>query len=255
MDPTTSTTDLPEMRAARTPRRTLRIATWNLLAGGSSQRNSHWTMVRERIAPDILLTQECNAVYPGHPTRIWQEAVQGRWGTGLYANARIRPIAVAGFAGWVVGGELSRSRWLTSRPLRIFSVHCPADSHGYIRTMHQILDALVNIARDADLVLGGDFNVAAGYRGPAEDVKMSRAERTLLDRMSFDFGLIACWQTAHPLRPLGALRWSGNRSAPYHCDGIFVPHHWRARLQSCEVLSDAGWHALSDHNPVVADFE
>jgi exonuclease III len=235
----------------------LRIATWNLLAGGSRQRNSHWTMVKERIAPDILLTQECGAArYPGHPTRLWQQAVQGRWGTGVHANARIRPIEVAGFDGWVVGGELRRSRWLTGRPLRIFSVHCPAGSHGYIRTMHQILDTLVSIARDADLVLGGDFNVAVGYRGPAESVKMSRAERELLDRMSFDFGLFACWQAAHPLRPLAqTLRWSGNRSAPYHCDGIFVPHEWRARLRSCEVLSGAEWVALSDHNPVVAEFE
>jgi exonuclease III len=238
--------------------RTLRIATWNQLAGGSQRRSAHWTMLRDHVAADILLTQEAKAAppHPSYPTRLWHEAVAGRWGTGVVANARMRPIDVAGFRGWVTGGELSRSRWLTERPLRVFSVHCPAGNHGYIRTMHEILDALEPVAQDADLVLGGDFNVAVGYRGPNEGVRMSRAERNLLDRMTFELGLIACWQTAHPERHLTqTLRWSGNRSAPYHCDGIFVPHGWRGRLRSCQVLSGPEWDVLSDHNPVVAEFE
>ena len=239
-------------------RRPLRIATWNLLAGGSRQRNAHWTMVHERLAPDILLTQESKKAPATfrHTTKLWNEAVEGRWGSGVFANARIRPIDVPGFRGWVTGGELSRSRWLTARPLRVFSVHCPPGAHGYVRTMHDILDALAAAARAADLVLGGDFNVAAGYRAASEGVKMSRAEKELLDRITSDLGLIACWQAANPGKPLTqTLRWSGNREAPYHCDGIFVPQGWHARLRSCRVLSGAEWHALSDHNPVVAEFE
>ena len=44
-------------------------------------------------------------------------------------------------------------------------------------------------------------------------------------------------------------------SLPYHCDGIFVPSAWVPALLSYEVLEDAAWCTLSDHNPVVADFQ
>jgi endonuclease/exonuclease/phosphatase family metal-dependent hydrolase len=51
------------------------------------------------------------------------------------------------------------------------------------------------------------------------------------------------------------LRWSGNPSAPYHCDGIFVPRSWLPRLKTCRVVRGTRWTRLSDHNPVVADFD
>jgi len=44
------------------------------------------------------------------------------------------------------------------------------------------------------------------------------------------------------------------RQAPFHC-GIFVPASWSSRLKSCEVLSGPEWDGMSDHNPVVADFQ
>ena len=76
----------------------------------------------------------------------------------------------------------------------------------------------------ADLVLGGDFNVAVGYRQPREEIRFSRGEREVLDRLAEEFDLVSCWQAANPDRPLAqTLRWMGNPSAPYHCDGIFVP--------------------------------
>jgi hypothetical protein len=48
------------------------------------------------------------------------------------------------------------------------------------------------------------------------------------------------------------LRWCGNRALPYHCDGIFVPASWRARLESAAVIEGPEWSPLSDHNPVIA---
>jgi hypothetical protein len=60
----------------------------------------------------------------------------------------------------------------------------------------------------------------------------------------------------HPGSPLAqTLRWSGNRSTPYHCDGIFAPRALRDRLLKCEVLAGPPWERLSDHNPVLAEFQ
>ncbi|WP_138502207.1 hypothetical protein [Nostoc sp. PA-18-2419] len=50
------------------------------------------------------------------------------------------------------------------------------------------------------------------------------------------------------------LRWSGDQTKPYHCDGIFAPACWYQYLDECKVLSAPTWDNLSDHNPVVAVF-
>ena len=121
--------------------------------------------------------------------------------------------------------------------------------------MHGILDLLAPLAAGADLVLGGDFNVVVGYRQPTERLRVSRGEREILERLEREFHLISCWQAANPGRPLAqTLRWSADRTAPYHCDGIFVPRSWLERLGSCRVVKGSRWSQLSDHNPVVASF-
>jgi hypothetical protein len=84
---------------------------------------------------------------------------------------------------------------------------------------------------------------------------VTRRERGVLDRLVHEFGLVSCWQAAHPNQPLAqTLRWSADRQAPYHCDGIFVPSSWLDRLVSCRVIRGSRWNTLSDHNPVVAEF-
>ena len=89
------------------------------------------------------------------------------------------------FDGWVAGGELDAEAWPAVRPVRAFSIHCPAGEHGYVRTLGILLDRIARLAKGADLVLGGDLNVVAGYRGPDEPVRMSRGEELLLDRCAF----------------------------------------------------------------------
>lgn len=51
------------------------------------------------------------------------------------------------------------------------------------------------------------------------------------------------------------LRWSNNKTTPYHCDGIFAPISWYPYLDSAEVIAEEGWDSLSDHNLVTALFE
>ena len=233
----------------------LRIATFNFLGGGSARRSAHWSLLQTRLFPDVLLTQESRPPPSGaasHATALWAEAIRG-WGTGLYAPRLVlRPIEIEGFRGWVSGGQLESKR-PAGRPVRIFSVHCPQRKKGYVHTVHEILDLLQPMRNEADLIIGGDFNVAVGVRGLDELVKMSEAERALMTRLTEDLDLVPCWQTANPARPLAqTLRWSRNPTTPYHCDGIFIPRSWQHRLESCEVVEGPAWEQLSDHNPVLA---
>ncbi len=238
---------------------------YNFLSGGSRTRAGHWSRICTRLAPDIVLAQECRRPQdsPGErfragqaDTLLWGRAAERRWGSAILLRGfRATPLAIPEFAGWVVGAEVARPRWSPARPLRLFSIHCPVGERGYVRTLQEILDRVARLRAGADLILGGDFNVVVGNRQPNERLTVSRAEREVLDRLAAEFDLISCWQAAHPGRPLAqTLRWSADRIAPYHCDGIFVPSSWGSRLASCRVVTGPRWAGLSDHNPVVADF-
>jgi endonuclease/exonuclease/phosphatase family metal-dependent hydrolase len=139
-------------------------------------------------------------------------------------------------------------------PVVALSIHAPTrKGSSYIKEVGYILDFAVTLAGGRPLVLAGDFNVAVGLREPGYTPPVSRGERVLLQRLREEFGLVPCWQTAHPGEPLArTLRWMRRSdSLPYHCDGVFVPAAWAPALQNCTVLEGDEWCALSDHNPVV----
>jgi endonuclease/exonuclease/phosphatase family metal-dependent hydrolase len=237
----------------------MRIATYNFLHGGSARRSGHLQQVLAATNADIVLCQEAKTpdaseapILTARDTWFWQPVPGYRWGSGILVRGkRAKEIRVLGFEGWVTGAEIK-----LARTLRILSVHCPAGEGGYVRTMHRLLDVIAPLRKRADLVIGGDFNVATGYRGAEEAVKMTRGERDLLDRLTGEFNLLPCWQTAHAGEPLAqTLRWSADRIAPYHCDGVFMPRAWQPLLRSCEVLSGPPWDELSDHNPVVTEVD
>jgi endonuclease/exonuclease/phosphatase family metal-dependent hydrolase len=242
-----------------------RVVAYNFLAGGSRKRTGHWTRVARALAADVILAQECRRPEHFQAERFrpksedalhWTSVGESRWGSAVYArSARLVPIALERHDGWVVGGELQGAAWSNGRTIRVFSVHGPVGERGYIRTMHEILDQLAPFAEGADLLLGGDFNFVVGDRQPTEKRTVSRAEREILDRLADQFELVSCWQAANPGRPLAqTLRWTGDRKEPYHCDGIFAPRSWQARLVSCRVVRGSRWYQMSDHNPVVAEF-
>jgi endonuclease/exonuclease/phosphatase family metal-dependent hydrolase len=245
--------------------RPLRVAAYNFLSGGSLARAGHWTRLATELGCDIVLAQECRRPQdsPGErfrprdgDTLLWAPVAARRWGSAvLVRGLPATPLPIPRFRGWVVGAEIAGPGWPGPRPLRLFSIHCPAGERGYVRTLHAVLDRIAAVRAGADLILGGDFNVVVGQRQPGERLTMSRGEVAILERLAAEFDLISCWQAAHPGRPLAqTLRWSADRVAPYHCDGIFVPSTWGGRLAACRVVRGPRWATLSDHNPVLADF-
>jgi endonuclease/exonuclease/phosphatase family metal-dependent hydrolase len=234
----------------------LRIVTYNFLHGGSPKRCGHWSRLIRTFRPDLILAQECRPPEDSHSDVFaWRAASTRKWGSALYSHSLgFEPVVLPDYDGWIVGGEFLNLEWST-RPIRVFSIHGPAGQHGYIKTMQLILDRLLPFRNGADLVLGGDFNVAVGYRSDQDRIRMLRGERAILDRLAGEFDLVSCWQAANPDRRLAqTLRWMRNPSAPYHCDGIFVPRSWLPRLQFCRVIRGSRWNQLSDHNPVLAEF-
>jgi hypothetical protein len=242
----------------------MRIATYNLRKGGS--RRVHWLRMVEGHGVDLLLAQESYAPDehlppPLHPDArrraAWEAAGSNGWGSAVFsAGGSVTPVAVEGFAGWVVGADVRGAPWQAgfADPLRAFSVHAPSGEGRYVGQVNRILDEIKKLARGRAVVIGGDFNVIVSD-GPGCERPPSRRERAIQERLAEEFGLANGWQAANPGRaPPQTLRWAGAPATAYHCDGLFVPRAWADRLESCVVLAGGEWNDLSDHNPVVTQF-
>jgi endonuclease/exonuclease/phosphatase family metal-dependent hydrolase len=248
----------------------MRLVTYNMGQGGS--RNPPlWARRLQSLKPDLFFVQEAR-----EPAQFWLQALQStrgarqgcciweaipgrRWGSGFWANkGSITPLPVPEvYRGRVIAALVEGRCWPGSSetPVVVLSIHAPAPKGStYVKEVGRILDLASALAGGLPLILAGDFNVAVGLRQPEHRPQVTRGESDLLLRLREEFGLVPCWQTAHPGKPLArTLRWlRRNDSLPYHCDGVFVPAAWAPALRTCTVLEDEDWCALSDHNPVVA---
>src|SRR5438876_3179038 len=113
----------------------LRVVAYNFLAGGGKKRTGHWSRLVRGLGADLLLAQECRLPEdcPGERFRpnpddglIWGPASASRWGSAVFMrSASLAPIAVPGYAGWIVGGRVENGPWMNGGPVRVFSIHCP----------------------------------------------------------------------------------------------------------------------------------
>jgi hypothetical protein len=130
-----------------------------------------------------------------------------------------------------------------------------------------MLDVISQHRKDADLVIGGDFNLLSlderhesELKGDGSPWTTIAVEKKIQTRLKDEFGLVNCWQAANPGVPLAqTLRYVKNPVPAYHCDGIFVPASWGTPISrvmgNTELYNKkpAG-RRTSDHNPVLATF-
>jgi len=240
----------------------MKIATYNILKGGS--KRSHWATMIEDHNVDLLLVQESysrkehlpSMLFPTMGESVWDKAEPNQWGSGIFSKTgSLKQIHVPRFNGWVVGSEIRDASWQSNiETVFVFSIHAPAGNGGYAGQVNLLLDEIARISNGKEVILGGDFNLTVSH-WPESERPSSKKNLAIQERLDKEFGLINCWQEANPNRePQQTLRWTRDRTTPYHCDGVFVPKYWKEQLQDCSILSGECWNLLSDHNPVVATF-
>lgn len=233
----------------------MRLVTWNLEFDKAA---AVWPSLQSALGADIVLLQETRRP-DWRGALAWEKVAGQDWGSAvLTTKGTICSLPIEGFEGWVTGGELIDTGWnVADRPLFVFSIHAPTRTprRPYEEEVISMLGKIEQqLPSDVDLILGGDFNFTLGERKESESRKTTPKERKALAHIA-RFGLVSCWTTTHPQRPLAqTLRWSKDptpdRSTPYHCDGIFAPQSWCSQV-FCEVLTSACFE-ISDHYPVAA---
>jgi exonuclease III len=116
------------------------------------------------------------------------------------------------------------------------------------------------------VIVGGDLNT--GTQWPKREQSFNARDRNVLDRFTA-LGLVDCIRAKRaPGRLNGCLCLEGNDCAhvrtrkdpkhpdvPYQTDYLFASPKLASALVSCEVLASDEWFAISDHAPIVADFQ
>lgn len=97
----------------------MRIATYNLLKGGTKRVHWHKMIVENEV--DLLLTQESGPqehylpplVYPDlRRQSVWDSATPNRWGSAIFSKTGVvKPLHIPGLNGWVVGADITRLSW------------------------------------------------------------------------------------------------------------------------------------------------
>ncbi len=232
----------------------LRIATLNMLKGGGKRISP--AQVQRDTCADLLLLQEAAGLGVMDPRKAaWIPLRPQGWGSAVWvARGHLQPLPIRDFIGWVVA-----CAWhLPERePIHVVSVHVPHGRGGYSARLSEILDRIADLVRSSqarEVIIGGDFNICIGRRNHEGERPRVR-ELEIHARLRSQFDLVSCWDALHPRRPPAqTLRWTGDPSAAYHCDGLFVPSGWTAFLRTCVVRDSPRWRARSDHNPVIASF-
>ena len=243
----------------------LRIVTHNLCQGGSTDDGNSWQRLLSEIGADIICAQETRHprnyladVYEGLSGAVHEMVPHGKWGSAILSRRHTLtslPIADE-FKGWVVGARVHDFETGEERQdLDVYSVHIPSPG-PYERRVGQLIDVLSRIPSDRPRIVAGDFNITVALRQEPEEMRNTPGERKILERLHKELGLANAWQAVNPSVPLPqTLRWVRKKTAPYHCDGIFVDHRCLPLLREASVLVDESWARLSDHNPVLAVFE
>src|SRR5262249_6591486 len=97
----------------------------------------------EDYSVDLLLIQESYAhdehlpplLYPEARSRLaWAMVEKNGWGSAVFSRSgSVKPIAVAGFSGWVVGAKIKSASWQADHcdSILVFSVHAPVFKGSY----------------------------------------------------------------------------------------------------------------------------
>lgn len=240
----------------------MKIATYNLRNGGNTQQDNQWSRLMRRFKPDIVCAQESK-----HPEKyfspeemaafkgcVYEHVPHGKWGTAILSRTHVlEALSLPELNGWAVAARVPEMIiGGVGQPVIILCVHAPSPG-PYLRAVGNILDHFAKIWDRTPLIIGGDFNVTTAIRHLSEtSMQNSAGERQLLTRLRREFGVVNAWQTLCPNENLPqTLRWSRNAATPYHCDAVFLSHHFLPHLVSVSVESDGDWTTISDHNPIV----
>lgn len=223
----------------------MRIATWNCCRGPSAKKLA----AASSLGADLVVLTE-SALPP-------RESAQCRY----YTETPDLGITVMGAPGWTIeplGRVADLPRYVI--PFRIsgrgqftlIAVWALAEPR-YAAAIETGLRAYGSMLSSGPCIVAGDFNTNASYK-PTEHPN----HQGLVARLEAA-GLSSCYHqaTGEPQgkESLPTYYHQRKRTQPFHIDHCFVPSRWLTDGVKVDVLDDHVWESLSDHRPLVVEFQ
>ncbi len=256
----------------------MRIVTWNVNSLRARQeRVEAWI---DEVAPDVLLLQETKLANDAFPTLAFEAKGytcahygQGQWnGVAILSKVGLDDV-VANFAEGIDPDPDARIITGTCGGVRVSSVYVPNgraldDDHyqyklSWLDRLRAHLD--IDTAPDADVIVGGDYNIAPDDRDVHDPSKMvgathvSEPERERLAQLE-QWGLVDVFRRFYD--DAGVYSWWDYRGGDFH-----QGRGMRIDLLMCSasITERATWSVIdrnarkgkspSDHAPVIVDID
>jgi exodeoxyribonuclease III len=226
----------------------LRILTWNCYLKSTEK----CTDLVADLKADIIVLQECFHPLPDTPNCIWIGQNPKKKGLAVIANTEFKLTAM----------PLAEQAPLYYSPIRVdgpvsFNLLAvwPQHASKYIEGMHKVIDIYHDFLAEKDTVIIGDFNSNAIW----DALHGTRSHSALVKRLHDDFNLASSyhWFSGEPhgqeSKPTFYLHWKEQK--PFHIDYCFAPIEWCKHIQSIHIGKFSEWETISDHRPLLVEFQ
>ena len=222
----------------------------------NEQREKAWEYIAG-VDADICLLNECSD--DSHYDHSIHVKDTGAWGTGVFSKHELTEITEITKQRKVLPIIKSHPASLVPTNLTLYdkniiaiSLYGKIDQDGFaITTLHRSLSDLTPIfsqrMKARWLLIGGDFNA-----DPLIDVQQNDSAHHIFYERLKDFKLHDCCKKFNPERVQTIRHPSSNKK--WENDRLFAGKYLYDRLISCEVIDDPNLYELSDHNPIIAEF-
>ncbi len=238
----------------------MKCLVWNMdyWKRSRKQREQAWDYVTQ-IDPDICLLNEC-IDHPSQQYRIHSKDT-GDWGIGVFSKYALSEITSITRGKKTLPMLISHPEALVASQLTVdnqdivaVSLYGKMDKSGYATTtLHRSLSDLTPLLdgqrkKTRWLLIGGDFNA-----DPLIDKQQRNSAHHIFYERLKDFKLYDCCKKFNPDRV--QTNRSSRSKLQWENDRLFAGKALYDRLISCEVIDDSDLYELSDHNPIIAEFD
>ena len=242
----------------------MRIITWNCL-GANFQEKKEAIL---KLKPDVLVVQECEPL----EKLIFAEGLTGQDRIG--DEGQLRGLAVLCFNGFRLerlDGHNPDLKFFL--PLRVFKDNLSLtllatwvwhkDSSQYLDVFSAAVDHYAEVLNREKMLFLGDLNTPGAENNLASPTAGNRfLERHLeiVGKLS-QKGVKSLFHAKNNVehgkekKEDATLYHNSDPSKPFHCDYVFASDDMLKRLQFIEIGKPVDWLKLSDHMPLIVDFD
>ncbi|RDH86961.1 MAG: hypothetical protein DIZ78_05495 [endosymbiont of Escarpia spicata] len=217
-----------------------------------------WEYFTAEIGCDVLLSQESypNLDILNSEQLVWNEIGDSRpWGSGVYSkNHKIKEYTFKNnFFGAVTAAEIEINPDLKLIVISLYGLMEKISNVVYaIPNLHRIFSDLTGILESRNskhrVIIGGDLNASKQI----DKQQTGNSHQVLFDRLN-EFGLVNCFDNY--FSDFVQTHRHSRSNKPWQNDYFFISKRLEKHLVDCTVVDNDKVRKLSDHNPVIIEFE